>query len=165
MRRVRRTKLDQLLSFYPFVCGHCGKRERRFRLTASAIIRLLLLCAVPAGLWFWKHPPAFLTRTNTVVSGATEQEQSEALARARTAAGGQLSTFENLMLSKQKIAMDNATVLKLVKANVSKDVILQMIHTSAADYDLSANAVIDLKQAGVDQSIILGMITASYATH
>jgi hypothetical protein len=165
MRRVKRTKLDQLMSFYPFACDHCGNRESRFRLTASAIVRLLILCAVPAGAWLWKHPPAFLNRADNAVNTTSQQDQSEALARARTAAGGQLSTFENLMLRKQKIAMDNATVTKLVKANVGKDVILQMIRTSAADYDVSASAVIELKQGGVDQAIILAMIAASYAIH
>jgi len=70
-----------------------------------------------------------------------------------------------MMLRKPRASMDNATVLKLVKASVGKDVILQLIHTSTADYDVSANAIIELKEAGVDQGIILAMINASYATH
>jgi hypothetical protein len=37
-----------------------------------------------------------------------------------------------------------------------------MIRTANADYDVSANAIIELKQAGVDQIVILAMIDASY---
>lgn len=93
------------------------------------------------------------------------QDQAEALARARTAAGGQLSNFEQLMVHKQKTSTDNTTVLKLVKANLGKDIILQMIRTSGADYDLSANAIIELKEAGVDPGIVLAIIDVSYANH
>ena len=110
----------------------------------------------------------FLTlgaRGDAANTAQAQQDQAEALARARTAAGGQLSTFEQLMVHKQKTPMDNATVLKLVKANVGKDVILQMIRTSGADYDLSANAIIELKEAGVDPGIVLAMIDVSYANH
>jgi hypothetical protein len=67
-----------------------------------------------------------------------------------------------MMLHKPKAVLDNATILKLVRANVEVSVILQMIKTSTADYDLGANAIIELKQAGVDQQIILAMIDASY---
>jgi hypothetical protein len=58
--------------------------------------------------------------------------------------------------------MDNATILKLWRAEVGRDVILQMIRTSNSDYDVSANAIIELKQDGMDQAIILAMIDASY---
>jgi hypothetical protein len=58
--------------------------------------------------------------------------------------GGQLSTFEQMMTKKPKATLDNATVLKLWRASVGSDVILQMIRTSNADYDLSANAIIEL---------------------
>ena len=60
--------------------------------------------------------------------------------------------------------MDNATILKLWKASVGPNVILQLIRTSNADYDVSASAIIELKEAGVDQTIILAMIDASYNT-
>ncbi len=66
------------------------------------------------------------------------------------------------MLKRPRTTLDNATVLKLWRADVGTDVILQMIRTSNADYDLSANAVIQLKQAGVDRILILAMIDASY---
>ena len=42
------------------------------------------------------------------------------------------------------------------------DVVLQLIRTSTPDYDVSASSIIELKQAGVEQSIILAMIDASY---
>lgn len=122
---------------------------------------VLFLCLLAGGaFWLWRGRPGFLTDS----LGLQQQDQAEALARARATAGGQLSAFEQMMLNKPKASMDNATVLKLVKAGVSKDVVLQMIRTSNSDYDVSANAIIELKEAGVDQSIILAMISASYGT-
>ena len=70
-----------------------------------------------------------------------------------------------MMLRKSKPALDNATVVRLVRANVDTSVILQLIHTSTADYDLSANAIIELKEAGLTEPILLAMINASYGTH
>jgi hypothetical protein len=83
----------------------------------------------------------------------------DALERAR--AGG-LSTFEQMMLRKPRATMDNATILQLWHANVGVDVILQMIRTSNPDYDVGAEAIIELKKAGVDERIILAMIDAPY---
>lgn len=121
---------------------------------------VLFLCLLAGGaFWFWRG------RSGPTDSlGLQQQDQAEALARARATAGGQLSAFEQMMLNKPKASMDNATVLKLVKAGVSKDIILQMIHTSNSEYDVTANAIIELKEAGVDQAIILAMISASYGT-
>ena len=168
MRRRSRSILDQLGSLYPYTCGHCGTQERKFRLTVFATVRMLLICGVlGGGIWFFRNPfslPSFGVANLANNAAPAQQDQTEALARARTAAGGELSTFEQMMLRKPRIPMNNATVLKLVKANVGKDVILQMIRTSSADYDLSANAVIELKQEGVEQAIILTMIDVSYAT-
>jgi hypothetical protein len=67
-----------------------------------------------------------------------------------------------MMLKKPRTTLDNATILKLWKAEVGTEVIVQMIRTSNPDYDVSSNAVIQLKQAGVDQTIILSMIDATY---
>jgi hypothetical protein len=64
--------------------------------------------------------------------------------------------------TKPRAALDNAAVLKLWNAGVGSVVIVQMIRTSNADYDLNENAVIQLKEAGVDRNIILAMIDASY---
>ena len=56
--------------------------------------------------------------------------QEQAVARARAANGGELSSFEQMMLHKSKPALDNATVLKLVRARVSEAVIVQLICAS-----------------------------------
>jgi hypothetical protein len=84
---------------------------------------------------------------------------ADTLDRARV---GGLSTFEQMMLRKPKGTMDNAGILQLWRSNVGVDVILQMIRTSNPDYDVGANAVIELKKAGVDERIILAMIDAPY---
>jgi len=169
LRRRTPNFFSKITSFYPYTCSRCGHHQKRFRFTAITFVMVLLLGTLTGGAaWFIKNPPSFLTlgaAGEAANSNQAQQDQAEALARARTAAGGQLSTFEQLMVHKQKTPMDNATVLKLVKANVGKDIILQMIRTSGADYDLSANAIIELKDAGVDQAIILAMIDVSYASH
>jgi hypothetical protein len=94
-----------------------------------------------------------------------QREQAEALARARASAGGELSAFEQMMLRKSKPTLDNQTVLKLVQASVDNSVILQLIYTSNADYDLTADAIIEMKKAGISEPILLAMINARYAIH
>ncbi|MDE3199181.1 MAG: hypothetical protein KGN84_22720 [Acidobacteriota bacterium] len=119
------------------------------------------MIAIVAGVVMYvQHASLFHPDENQANSAAST---ADALSRARTSAGG-LTTFEQMMLKKPRTTMDNATILKLWKANVGTNVILQMIRTSNSDYDLSANAIIELKEAGVDQTIILAMIEAAYQT-
>ena len=114
---------------------------------------------VPAGAALLYHEkPDLFHKGSTDESG---QGAAEALARARATAGG-LTAFEQMMIKKPREQMDNATILKLWRNNVGANVILQLIRTTTPDYDVSASAIIELKQAGVDQSIILAMIDASY---
>jgi hypothetical protein len=121
---------------------------------------VVLLGLIAGGAYLWSNPPLLSLRSKE----AAPTSETEALARARTAVGGQLSTFEQLMTKKPKATLDNATILKLWRANVGTNVILQMIRTSNADYDLSATAIIELRQAQVDQAIILAMIDSSYTS-
>jgi hypothetical protein len=157
--------LDRITSFYPFKCARCGHNQQRFRFKRTGVQSTFIVGAVLVGGWLWMNPPSVLSFSGgNPANGATlaQKEQAEALARARAAIGGELSNFEQLMLRKSKPAMDNATVLKLVKANVDKSVILQLIQTSSPDYDLSADAIIAMKQAGLSESILLAMINVSY---
>jgi hypothetical protein len=85
----------------------------------------------------------------------------DALSRARTSAGG-LSTFEQMIIRKPQSTLNNAAVIKLWQAKVGTDVILRMIRTSVPDFDVSPTAIIELKEAGVDESIILAIIDAPY---
>ena len=48
---------------------------------------------------------------------------------------------------------------------MKSEVIIRLIRASNADYDLRANAIIELKRAGVDESVILTMIDQSYGTN
>jgi hypothetical protein len=153
LRRRPRSILFRLLSISTYACGRCANRETRFRLSAiTFVVPLFLLIVAGAIIWFVNRPTQF---------EESQQSAADALSRARTGSGP-LSTFEMLMLKKPRTTMDNATILQLWKANVGVNVILQMIRTSNADYDVSASAIIELKQAGVDQNIILAMIDATY---
>ncbi len=136
----------------------------RFRFRLLGVAFVLLFCAMlSGGVWLWASPPSFLSFGGSGSKAALAQkEQAEALARARTAMGGELSTFDQMMLHKSRPALDNGTVVKLVNAHVDTAVILQLIHTSNADYDLSANAIIEMKHAGLNEAILLAMINASY---
>ncbi|MDP9055075.1 MAG: hypothetical protein M3N93_12380 [Acidobacteriota bacterium] len=157
MQRKPRTFRHKLFGVYPYVCLRCATHENKARFNLANIIRLVvLLVAIGSGVLAWQFGPRLIHKTDEAPQGA-----AEALAQARTSAGG-LSAFEQMMIKKPRATMDNATILKLWKANVGPNVILQMIRTSNADYDVSATSIIELKQSGVDQTIILAMIDASY---
>jgi hypothetical protein len=151
-----RTIADKLLSLYPYRCARCRNQQKKYQFSWLMLAGWLgVVLVIAAGIFFWRNPLSFHKNEDA------SQNTVDALARARTTAGA-LSTFEQLMINKPHATMDNATILKLWRAEVGTEVILQMIRTSNSDYDVSANAIIELKQAGVDQSIILAMIDASY---
>jgi len=93
-----------------------------------------------------------------------EQSQAEALANVRTSMGGELSSFERLMNRKSRLKMDNASVLRLVNANVSSAIIVQLIRASSTDFDLSSAAIVELKNAGVPESVMMAMVDTAYKT-
>jgi ribosomal protein S27AE len=145
----------RMFSLAPFTCGRCDHRETRFQFSFATLFALLGLAVIAAGtVWLIQNKPWIKTDEAQV-------NTAEALSKARNAAGA-LSTFEMMMLKKPRGTMDNAAVLQMWKANVGVSVIMQMIRTSNADYDVSPKSVIELKQAGVDQTIILAMIDATY---
>lgn len=159
LKRQRRTTLDCLMSVQVLQCGRCANRQREFKWHWTLPFLILFFCALIAGpILMVKLQPSWFRPKDSA------QSDLDSLSRTRNAMGGQLSTFEQMMTKKPRSTLDNATVLKLWRAGVGSDVILQMIRTSNADYDLSANAVIELRQAQVDRTIILAMIDASYTS-
>jgi hypothetical protein len=156
LQRKPRLFFHKVLAMYPYVCLHCAHRETKVRLTFGTILNIFFFLAIVGAAVYLSMNPTLLHRGDD-----TSQGTADALARARTSAGG-LSTFEQMMIKKPRTTMDNATVLKLWKANVGANVILQMIRTTTPDYDVSANSIIELKEAGVDQAVILALIDASY---
>ena len=58
-------------------------------------------------------------------------------------------------------ALNNDTVLKLVKAGLSEDLIVTTINSSPGKYDTSANAIIALKKAGAGDKVVAAMILRS----
>jgi hypothetical protein len=59
--------------------------------------------------------------------------------------------------------MDNDAVVKLVKSGLGEDLIVQTISASAGHYDISADAMIALKQAGVTDKELGAMVTKNAA--
>ena len=158
LRRQPRLATDLLFSMQPYQCGRCAHRQRKVRFGWGLIVKAFWLVALlSVGSYFWINPP-----TNPFRGKEVAQSETESLARAQAAMGGQLSTFEQMMTKKPRTTLDNATVLKLWHANVGANVILQMIRTSNADFDVTAGAIIELREAQVDQTIILAMIDATY---
>jgi hypothetical protein len=59
-------------------------------------------------------------------------------------------------------ALDNASVVKLVKAGLSEDLIVTTINSSPGKYDTSANGLIALKKAGAtDKEVAAVVVKAS----
>ncbi len=159
LKRQRREIIDCLMSMQVLQCGRCAYRQREFKFHWTLPLIILFFVALIATPIVIIHmQPSWLRSKDAA------QSDLDSLSRTRNAMGGQLSTFEQMMTKKPRSTLDNATILKLWRASVGSDVILQMIRTSNADYDLSANAVIELRQAQVDRSIILAMIDASYTS-
>jgi hypothetical protein len=161
LRRKPRSFVHRLFSLQPYQCLNCAKFVKRFRFSwLTVVIASLAVFAVGVAVLVPGNPQWFHRDAEAPPSA------DNGLASARTATGGQLSPFEQMMLRKpNKNVLDNPTVLKLVRANVETGVIVQMVKTSTANYDLSATAIIGLKENGVDQRIILAMIDANYSNH
>lgn len=56
--------------------------------------------------------------------------------------------------------MKNSDVISLVKAGLSSSIIIDKIRTSKSDFDLSTDALILLKQAGVPDDVVGAMLSA-----
>jgi hypothetical protein len=73
-----------------------------------------------------------------------------------------LLAFCPLLMAQQ--AMNNDSVIKLVKAGLSDDVIVSMINSSAGTYDTSTDGVIALKTAGVSDKVISAVLSKISST-
>lgn len=61
----------------------------------------------------------------------------------------------------QDQTLDNDSILKMVQAGLSENLVLIAIHTQPGKYSLSADDLIKLKQAGVSEKILTAMLTKS----
>lgn len=57
--------------------------------------------------------------------------------------------------------LTNENIVTMIKAGLGEQLILSKIKTSGNQFDLSTDAIVKLKNAGVSDSIIVAMITAS----
>jgi hypothetical protein len=65
----------------------------------------------------------------------------------------------SLLIAQQ--AMNNDSVVKLVKAGLADDVIVSTINASPGTYDTSTNALIALKTAGVSDKVVSAIVVKS----
>lgn len=60
-------------------------------------------------------------------------------------------------------AMNNDSVIKLVKAGLSDDLIISTINASSGAYDTSADGVIALKTAGASDKVVAAVVAKAFA--
>jgi hypothetical protein len=155
LRGRSRSLFHRLFSLVVYTCDRCDYRQTRLQFSMLTLLALVAAVLVSAGA-------VYLVRlAKHARSDETSLSTPDALARAQRSAGS-LSDYELMMLKKPRTTLDNAAIVRLWKASVGAEVIIQMIRTSNPDYDTSSNGIIELKQAGVDENIILTMIDASY---
>jgi len=157
---VRQPKsfLHWLLSLEPYTCIRCSAHSRKFHFDWSLLAPVCLLYLLIPLLGFLVAR-SYLFNPQTV----SAQSDIDALARARSVSGGQLTAFEQMLTKKPKSTLDNAMIVRLWNARIGAEIIRQMIHTSIPDFDLSPNAIIALHEDHVDERIILAMIDATYS--
>lgn len=63
----------------------------------------------------------------------------------------------------QQAALNNDGVIKLVKAGLSDDLVVSTINASPGAYDISVNALVALKGAGVSDKVIAAMVAKAGA--
>ena len=61
-------------------------------------------------------------------------------------------------------ALNNDSVIKMVKAGLADDVIVTTVNASPGDYDASPDGLIALKQAGVSDKVIAAIVAKSTAS-
>ena len=64
----------------------------------------------------------------------------------------------------QNETIDNHTVIEMSKAGLSPELIVRKISLSHTTFDVSANGLIDLKKAGVDDAVIGAMVERNEIT-
>jgi hypothetical protein len=69
-----------------------------------------------------------------------------------------LVLFLGSILLPAQQALDNASVIKLIKAGLSDDLVVTTINSSAGAYDTSANGLIALKKAGASDKILAAIV-------
>src|SRR5882762_4595087 len=76
-----------------------------------------------------------------------------------------ISLLLTVEMAYSQAALDNATILKLVKAGIGEDTIMGMVNQQPGKYALSAEDIIALKSAGISEKLIAMMIVRNGANN
>lgn len=68
--------------------------------------------------------------------------------------------FAAVTVAAQEEILNNAEIISLTKAGLNKSIIIGKIRSSKTNFDLSTDALIKLKQAGIDDEIVTAMLEA-----
>ena len=71
-----------------------------------------------------------------------------------------IGSFSASMIAQTRKPLTNPDIVTMTKQGLEADLIIKAIQSSATDFDVSAQALIDLKNAGVNQSVIGEMLSA-----
>ena len=156
LRREPKSAANWLLFQTHFQCNRCNKHQKRFHLSGGSLLAITLLAGLIGGSTYLVWGSNW--RRQLVDSG-------QVFTQSRAPGGGQLSAFEEMIVRRPKSTLSNPNIVELTKAGVRTEVIIRLIRASNADYDLRANAIIELKRTGVDENVILAMIDQSYGTN
>jgi hypothetical protein len=69
-----------------------------------------------------------------------------------------LICFSSLLAYAQQ-SLNNESVVKLVRAGLSEDLVVQTVNTQPGNYQLGADDILALKKAGVSERVITAMLT------
>ncbi|HXC46786.1 MAG TPA: hypothetical protein VNU20_00745 [Candidatus Sulfotelmatobacter sp.] len=74
-------------------------------------------------------------------------------------------TATRVTIAQTEKPLTNADVLTMTKQGFAPSLIVKAIQTSSTSFDVSAQALVELKNAGVDQSVMEAMLAAHGAKH
>lgn len=141
-----------LFSFFPYKCRTCFHRE---------------YCFVPSGYLihtFWIS--LLLCWTGFIASRSFGPQTSGGYGALLSATGNSaysssasMSTFERMVMSgKARQVMRNQDVVHLIHGGVSSALMVTLLRHADQAFDLSPEAILLLKQAGIEEIVIAAMV-------
>jgi hypothetical protein len=151
------TFLLSIVGFYPYRCRRCAtlthrwQRERGASLAAFAL--LFAASSFSIGVLLWKKSPKPRAATPAPVSAPARG------AEPRFAVGRKGSTADPRVLTiDMERPLRNDEIVRLSRAGVSGNVILKAMSKMPHSFEVDAESLIRLTQAGVPPAIISSMI-------
>lgn len=105
------------------------------------------------------NSPTLTPRAALSASGSAEA-QTQALSTDQPQKSLASETRRSSPANQKGTTLDNKDVLEMVKVGLTPEIVLKKIETSSCKFDTSPQALRELKEASVPDSVILGMVQA-----